>query len=136
MTGSLPVSQVFIVEVQHLSLISLIVSVDVKHHVYLLHEKCGTCPTLTRPLPVSQMFIVDSISMREKCSAWMASCCKLDRYEYAAIESELKDDPSWPPVSHKSIDLASAFQRLDSVHQIPPDQSVTNGVSSRWHLLL
>lgn len=84
-------------------------------------------------LPVSQMFIVDSTSLREKCGKWVASRCKMDEYEYAAIESELKDDPSWPPVSSKTIDLATAFQRLDSVHQIPPDQRKTNGVSSCWY---
>lgn len=69
-----------------------------------------------------EMFVVDSTSLHEKCSNWMARCCKTDQYEYAAIESEMKDDPSWPPVSKKTIDLASIFQRLDSINQIPPDQ--------------
>ncbi|KAL8601674.1 hypothetical protein ACOMHN_033850 [Nucella lapillus] len=77
---------------------------------------------ITFVLSVSlEMFVVNSTSLAEKCSNWMARCRKADQYEYAAIESEMKDDPSWPPVSQKAIDLASIFQRLDSVNQIPPD---------------
>ncbi|XP_070207558.1 polyamine-transporting ATPase 13A3-like isoform X2 [Littorina saxatilis] len=81
-----------------------------------------------------EMYVVDSTSLREKCGNWVAGCCKLDQYEYAAIESKLKDDPSWPPVSSKNIDLAAIFQRLDSTQQIPPDQINING-SKLEHIL-
>ncbi|XP_076452131.1 polyamine-transporting ATPase 13A3-like isoform X2 [Babylonia areolata] len=80
-----------------------------------------------------EMFLVDNTSLHEKCSNWMARCFKTDQYEYAAIESEMKEDPSWPPVSKKTIDLAAIFQRLDSVNQIPPDQP---GVGSKLDHIL
>ncbi|KAK7494113.1 hypothetical protein BaRGS_00014586 [Batillaria attramentaria] len=75
---------------------------------------------------IVEMYIVDSTSIHEKCGAFVRRHFKTNQYEYASIECELRDDPNWPPVSSKSIDLATVFQRLDSMHQIPPDQQHEN----------
>jgi hypothetical protein len=60
------------------------------------------------------MYLVDNTSLRERCHQWAHRRCGFDQYEYAVIESELKDDPNWPPVNSKAIDLATVFQRLES----------------------
>ena len=53
---------------------------------------------------------------------------KAKHKEHAAMERELKADPSWPPVSNKKADLAGVFQPPDSV---PVEQAseVEPGVS-------
>ena len=73
------------------------------------------------------MYLVDNTALRDRCGQFARQHCGADHYEYAMIESEMNDDPSWPPVSPQKVDLASIFQRLDSVHQIPPSEAV-NGV--------
>lgn len=69
---------------------------------------------------IVEMYIVDSTSLHEKVGACLRRHFKTSQYEYAAIESEIRDDPNWPPVSSKSIDLATVYQRLDGT-QMPPD---------------
>ncbi|PVD35316.1 hypothetical protein C0Q70_02276 [Pomacea canaliculata] len=64
---------------------------------------------------ILEMFIVDNTSMRDKCGNAVGQCCKDGSYQYREIETELKEDPSWPPVSCKSIDLATVFQRLENL---------------------
>lgn len=71
---------------------------------------------------IVEMYVVDSTSIHEKCGLFVRRHFKTSQYEYATIESELRDTPNWPPVSSKSVDLATVFQRLDSLHQIPSEQ--------------
>lgn len=72
------------------------------------------------------MYLVDNVALREKCGTLCKRCCNAGQYKYVAIESELKEDPSWPPVNNKTIDLADIFQRLEGIPQGPSDQ--TDGV--------
>lgn len=82
-----------------------------------------------------QMFIVDNTSMRDKCGNAVGQCCKDGSYQYREIETELKEDPSWPPVSCKSIDLATVFQRLENLSHTSTTQQYEVW-SSLWIIVL
>ncbi|XP_012941516.2 probable cation-transporting ATPase 13A3 [Aplysia californica] len=69
---------------------------------------------------ISEKFVVDNEALRHKCSHCLQACLPSRDLTYHAIESEINNDPNWPPVSDTKVDLAEVFQRLDSVHQIPP----------------
>lgn len=73
--------------------------------------------------------------MRDKCGNAVGQCCKDGSYQYREIETELKEDPSWPPVSCKSIDLATVFQRLENLSHTSTTQQYEVW-SSLWIIVL
>ncbi|XP_067658153.1 polyamine-transporting ATPase 13A3-like isoform X1 [Haliotis asinina] len=68
-----------------------------------------------------EMFLMDNTSVREKCREKVKHCLPSSQFKYAAIEQEIAGNPSWPPVSPSAVNLALAFQRLDSAHHVPKD---------------
>ncbi|XP_048250053.1 polyamine-transporting ATPase 13A3-like isoform X2 [Haliotis rufescens] len=74
-----------------------------------------------------EMFLIDNTSVREKCREKVKHCLPSSQFKYAAIEQEIAENPSWPPVSPSTVNLALAFQRLDSAHHVPKDLNTGTG---------
>lgn len=64
-----------------------------------------------------QMFILDNVQLHANCGSLVGRHCTSGKQRYVTIESELQNDPKWPPVCNQSIDLAAIFQRHEDFHQ-------------------
>ncbi|KAK6965762.1 cation-transporting ATPase 13A3 [Biomphalaria glabrata] len=64
-----------------------------------------------------EKFIIDNDVLRRKISNCLKNCIPSHNLVYNTIESEIDNDPDWPPVSDKQVDLAEIFQRQDNVQQ-------------------
>ncbi|GFR84790.1 cation-transporting ATPase [Elysia marginata] len=70
---------------------------------------------------ILEKFVIDNEVLRDKMRSCLKDCLPLQDQAYAKIESEIEQDPTWPPVSNKKVDLAEIFQKQESVVPVEVD---------------
>ena len=54
---------------------------------------------------ILQKFVIDNEVLRDKIRLRLKECLPLQDQAYAKIQSEIENDPTWPPVSQKKVSL-------------------------------
>ncbi|RUS70049.1 hypothetical protein EGW08_022188, partial [Elysia chlorotica] len=75
---------------------------------------------------IMEKFLIDNEVLREKLRAHLKECLPMQDQAYAKIESEIEKNPTWPPVSDKKVDLATIFQKQESVVSVENNMEKSN----------